>query len=182
MIARAWSSTARRWPTGSGRLRSQPQTLRVSASSRPWPRRSAATSAPAPRCTPTTPPCRCSPRASARPAPDGSGSCARRAALRLAGAASGVLPLLGRPPWHPRPGAARHLPRVPARRRLHRKNAKRLLRVRRALCPDHAGGRRVAGQGGMLEPCASEILRRPPRHHVADRARDLAAHRRPVRH
>ena len=65
MDARASTSTARRWRTGSDKRR---------FCSRLWPRRSAATSGPAPSCTPTTPPCRCWPLASARPGPDGSGS------------------------------------------------------------------------------------------------------------
>ena len=64
MRARASSSTAPRSPTGSAR--------RCSCSPR-WPRRSAAMSAPATCCMPTTPPCRCCRRAWARPRPGGSG-------------------------------------------------------------------------------------------------------------
>ena len=85
-----------------------------------------------------------------------------------------LLSLLAGPQGHPRPGAARPLPRLPS--------CRWLCRLRQSLSAHHAGRRAAADRGGVLESRTPEILLHPPRLGLADRAGSNGAHRRPVCH
>src|SRR3954471_13642591 len=75
---------------------------------------------------------------------------ARRAALGIGCAGGGVLPLFAGSQGHPCGDAARHLPGLPARRRLQR--------LRSALPAGQTRRRSTVDRGCLLEPCAPQTL------------------------
>src|SRR4051794_31765008 len=75
---------------------------------------------------------------------------ARRAALGIGCAGGGVLPLFAGSQGHPCGDAARHLPGLPARRRLQR--------LRSALPAGQTRRRSTVDRGCLLEPCAPQNL------------------------